>query len=224
MDNRTDVGESPVVLNNRWTEWLGASVMLVVLVLLLWWYHHLRGRPYQLFTLNKSLAIGQVVGLCLAVAAGPFLRLTGRMRGWITLRRPTCILAVAGLAAHGIISFWFLPKQFPWSYYTSHVASSIMGLAAIAGLLFLWALSYPAAWRLLGPRRWKSLQLLAYPILALGVTHFMLLDKFPNWIKWFKTFQPALPPGTMLPFAIACLLVAVKLVDLKCHGQTFPAK
>ena len=193
------------------------------MVLCLWWYHHMRGRAYDLFSFNKSLAIAQIVGLCLAVAMGPLSRFMGRLGRLVRFRRPICILAVVSLIAHGVISFFLLPRHFPWSYYASHPCSTILGLTALTGLVMLWGLSYPVAYNAIGPRAWKWLQLLTYPLLAAGVTHFVLLDKFPNWLKWFRTLEPALPPGTLLPFVLACLLVIIKLMDLRCHGQAFPS-
>ena len=222
MVSSMGVRESRVVLNNQWPEWLKAAVVLAGMALLLWWYHHMRGRPYDLFSFNKSLAIAQVIGLCVGVALGPLCRFALGGERWIGLRRPICILAVMGLVAHGTIAFFFLPKQFPWKYYTGHAVSAILGLTSLTGLLALWVISYPAAHRRLGARGWKWLQLLVYPLLAAGVTHFTMLDKFPNWAKWFRTLEPALPPGTMLPFALACLLGIIKLLDVMRHGQIVP--
>jgi len=183
------VRESRVVSTNQWPEWLKAAVVLAGMALLLWWYHHMRGRPYDLFSFNKSLAIAQVIGLCVGVALGPLCRFALGGERWIGLRRPICILAVMGLVAHGTIAFFFLPKQFPWKLLHEPLGLGHSRLTALTGLLALWALSYPACYRRLGRARGNGCNCWSTRCWP-RVSHTSCCwISSPTGPKWFRTFE-----------------------------------
>lgn len=134
--------------------------------------------------------------LVLALLPGPLAQafgLTGFLRGWLGIRRELGLAAFgygllhllfyaldAGMLA-GILSDLALPSM--WT-----------GWLALALLVAPAAISSDRATRALG-RRWKRVQRMVYPALALALAHWLLLD----W-HW------QLPAMAFLPLGVAWLL------------------
>ena len=217
---KTDVSEtavkilskSPIVMDNRWWEWMFSFLVYAGAFLLMWEYHRWRGRAYSLFTANKAVAITSSALFSFSLVLGPLHRLTGKFFRTLRLRRPLGVTAAVFMVLHMLFSL-FLVEKFNLTYYMEHWLSLVFGVTALIGFLMMWATSYKWALNRLGDDRWKKLQTLGYVFLALVILHTIAPGKLPNWILWFKTFNPPAPPGTMIPSAIVGLTILLKIVD-----------
>ena len=203
--------EERVIVRNTAGQWLFPALLSGSTFLFFMYYHALRGKPFSLFTANKCAGITAVIVFSATLLIGPLDRLTGKFRRFLVYRRPLGLTAFVFLSAHAFASLFLLPEQFPLKYFREHLFSTVTGAASFILLAFAAAISNARSLRLLGYNRWKFLQSLSRPALALGLAHFVVLGKFANWLKWFRSPDYIYPPGTMLPFAagVAALLVFV---------------
>ncbi|MFH1023665.1 MAG: hypothetical protein V1809_09790 [Planctomycetota bacterium] len=200
---------SPVIFRNRWWEWLVSGIVVAGLFLFVWWYHHLRGRSYDLFAANKSLAIGSFIAICLSLSLGSLRRLAGLPEVIFRLRRPLGVLAVVAVVLHSVISLFLLPAHFGWSFYGKKPVASLLGGAALVGLGLIAATSFKRMFERLGPVAWKRIHNLGYVLVGMIMIHYLLLGKPQNWVIWVMLHDQPVPPGTMLAsvFGLAALLL-----------------
>jgi hypothetical protein len=219
-DRQPDAAPASIVTANRPSEWALALTIVLAAGFAMMEYHRLwRGKGYSWLVANECAAIAGTVGIALALALGR-LRSVRLLR----LRRPLGISAVLAVTVHGLVSLFVLP-QYDWAYFVSHWLPMLLGIAALAGLAALVALSYPWALRRMAPALWKRWQACSYILLAAALTHFVLLDKFDAWLNWFRTHDPPAPPGTLIPFAFGVLALGLKLSHVVVtHTAKVPAK
>ncbi|MBN1982924.1 MAG: hypothetical protein JW795_15440 [Chitinivibrionales bacterium] len=210
MDKKKDVR----CLENTSREWMGAILLGVGLTLFFFWYHYLRGRPYELFTLNKSIAIAGVLQLGVALACGPLCRFGILSANFLRQRRTLGLIAMLMLSSHVVFSIFFLSGKFPWAYYAKYPISLTTSIIAIICLLVVTIFSFRNIALRMKPRTWKTVQRLSWLGLIFGYLHFMLLDKIPNWTKWLNTHEPIYPPGTILPGIVTALVLILFVIDL----------
>lgn len=212
-----------VTLANSWFDWFVSLMLAASIWLFLMFFHDWRGKAFSVFTAGKCFGISAVVIISMTLFMGFLARRSSRFAPWLYLRRPFGMTGVYFVIAHIGLSLLVLQQNFPWQYYLDHPLSTVC--AILATLLFLGVLasSFPAAFRKLGANNWKKLQTASYLALLLSLIHFASLDKFPNWINWFKTFKPSvwLPPGTMPPFLFGVLVLLCALIErLSAYRRT----
>lgn len=122
--------------------------------------------------------------MILAMLAGPLAGIFGPnrvFRGWLAIRRNL------GVAAFGYAVLHLVLYVIDMNALAAIVDELTLppiwtGWLALALMIPPAAISFDAAMRALGSYKWKALQRLVYPVLALSLAHWLLLD----W-KW----QPA---------------------------------
>lgn len=205
---------SPIVIANKWWEWIISFGIYAGVFLLMIEYHSWRAKPYSLFTTNKSLAIASALCICFALSLGPLYRLTGKFRKAIRLRRPLGLVAVLLVIVHVTISLLLLPQKFDLSYYAENWPSLASGAAALLGFLVLAAISFSRVLERLGLAKWKAIQSYGYVLLVLVLAHFVVLGTPANWLEWFITFNQPVPPGTLVPFVFGTAVILLKATEL----------
>lgn len=213
MIRKKNFNANPIIVRNSMLQWSISFVIYASLFMLMLEYHRWRGKPYSLFTINKAIAIASSLLLSFSLALGPLCRLTGKVNKAIRLRRTLGITGVIFILLHILLSLFFVEK-FDFSYYCKNWFSTIFGIAALIGFLLLWATSYKYALKQLGQNRWKHIQTSGYLFLTFAILHIVMLNKIPNWILWFKTFNQPVPPGTIIPSVIATVVILLKIADM----------
>jgi sulfoxide reductase heme-binding subunit YedZ len=108
------------------------------------------------------------------------------------LRRRIGVAAFFYAAAH--LFLYAADQSFDLAKVATEIASRIyltIGFVALLGLAALAATSTDAAMRRLGPRSWRRLHRLVYPIAVLAAVHFCLQSKLDEW-------EPTLMAGLLL--------------------------
>jgi DMSO/TMAO reductase YedYZ heme-binding membrane subunit len=204
--------KKPIVISNKWWEWVVSLALYAVVFLLMWEYHRWRDRPYSLFTANKAMAIASTLLFSFSLALGPLYRLTGRFRQAIRMRRTLGLTAAGFIVLHICISLFGVEK-FDFAYYRQNWLSYVFSSIAMIGFLLLSVTSYKRAFVWLGQNKWKNLHSMGYFFLAFVVLHILALGKFPNWIQWFRTLNQPVPPGTMVPCFFMTLTISLKVFE-----------
>lgn len=221
MDDRKG---SPVVMENRAWEWAIAVALHLFFFVLMLEYHRWRGRAYLadlrsfLFVGNKAAAIASVFSLGCALAAGPLNRLAALPAVLLRLRRPLGVVGAAGILPHAVVSIFFLGWKFDLKYYGSHWLSTIVGVAALAGFVWLALLSWRPALEKLGVSKWKAWQQTGYILLLVAFLHAnVLTGKLANWPDWFRKIgQPGnapVPPGSFVTALCVAAVLGLKAAD-----------
>lgn len=206
--------DANIVMANRPSEWTLALTIILAIGFAMLEYHRLgRDKGYSWLVANECAAIAGTVGLAIALALGR-LRSAGALR----LRRPLGVTAVFAATIHGLVSLLVLP-QYNWAYFMDHWLSMLLGIAALVGLIAIVAFSYPWALRRMGPALWKRWQACSYFLLAAVLAHFVLLGKFDAWLKWFRTHDKPLPPGTLIPFTLGVVALSLKLIHVAVSAR-----
>ncbi len=202
----------PIVISNKWWEWVVSLALYVAVFLLMWEYHRWRNRPYSFFTANKAMAITSTLLFSFSLALGPLYRLTGRFRQAIRMRR-TLGLTAAGFIVLHICTSLFGVEKFDLAYFRQHYLSFVFSSIALTGFMLLSGTSYQWALTRLGRYRWETLHSMGYVFLIFVVLHILALGKFPNWIQWFRTLNRPVPPGTMVPCFFVALTTSLKIFE-----------
>lgn len=215
-----EINVKNITLANSRFDWLVTLLFASSAWLFLMFFHDWRGKAFSVFTAGKCFGITAVVIISISLFLGFLARRAARISPLLVLRRPLGMVGVAFAAIHILFSLLLLQQNFPLQYYRDHLLSICCGILATAVFFGVFLSSFPAAFKQLGQNRWKMLQSASYTALLLSLIHFASLDKFPNWINWFKTFKPSiwLPPGTMPPFIFAVLDWPVPL-SKGCYGH-----
>ncbi len=229
MDDRGGRRQAPVVMVNRGWEWGIAIVLHAFFFFLMLEYHRWRGRDYIeslpafLFVANKAMGIASLMSLSCAIAAGPLERLLGLSPRVVRMRRPVGVTGALGVIPHVIVSLFFLPKKFDWSYYVGRWGSAVLGLAALLGFIWLAAISWPWALDKFGPGRWRSWQRWGPWLLLVVFFHAVVLTgKLANWPDWFSKIgrpgNPPVPPGSVVIGLCTALALGLRAADWIAGG------
>ncbi len=224
MDEKGRPVDRPIVMGNRAWEWGLALALHVFFFILMLEYHRWRGRGYLdggrmfLFTANKAMGIASLLSLSFALAAGPLERLAGLPAIAVRLRRPAGVVGAFGILPHVLASVFFMGWKFDWPYYVKHWVSIVLGAAALLGVLWLAAISWPWALRRLGPARWRAFQQAGYALVLVVFLHGVVFTgKLANWPDWFgkigKPGNPPVPPGSFVSAVSVAAVLALKAAD-----------
>lgn len=138
----------------------------------------------MLFVPNKALAGVGISLLAFTFLVGPLSRYFNRFDHWVGLRKELGIVGAFFIFAHVIISYFFLPKKFPPSWYSFTSLEWAAGLAGTVLLLFLFIISFRSMIARIGPSRWWFLQRWGLRIaMLLAVIHVFDM-KWAGWVKW----------------------------------------
>ena len=209
---------------NSWREWLVAFGFCG----LVWWfmlaYHDWwRGKPYSLATANEAFALAALYGLSFSLLLGPLHRLSGGLPGAIRLRRPLGLWAALCAAVHALLTLLVMNDKYDWAYHCKHWDLLTLGILAMALLLVLCTLSWPAALRSVGEKRWRLAQRAGYLVVALVLLHFTVLGKSGKWVEWFRLHDQPAPPGTLPAFVVGLAALALKAFEVLKRRSSPPA-
>lgn len=168
-----------------------------------------------LFLANKGLALTAVVMICLSVILGPTARFWPSFVRWVAYRKHIGLTGAGFAFTHILVALFLLPQEFPPSWFAANPGFLAMGILAFTTLLIITLHSTGAAQRRLGPRKWKIIQRLVYPAIAFACAHYMWMGKPANWLKWSRTLETPLPPGTLVITLIVITTLIVRLAALR---------
>lgn len=158
---------------------------------------------------NRAFGDASMVLVALAMVAGPLARLWPRFQWLVPWRRETGIHGIILAIVHGVIILdgwveWDLPRLLGYVVHPQTQdyimlqhgfgLGNMIGFGALGYGLVLMITSNDASQKLLGTT-WKFVQLGAYPLWALSVTHvayflYLHFQDFhrqvpePNWLQW----------------------------------------
>jgi len=202
---------SPIIRSNTPGEW-GLSLLILAGVFQFFWtYHQLwRGKPYGLSSAAECIGFAALTGIAISLSLGPLYRLGKLSMAVFRFRRPLGILGALLTFPHGMLSLFFLPSDYPWSYYVKNWSSLLLGAIALFGLLYLAWISRDRCITRLGLEVWKRRLGWASTLLILSVLHFLVLGKIPGWITWAQELKK-MPPGSLVAFAIAAIAISLRV-------------
>ena len=202
-------GGMPRCFSNPRLHWALSVAALIVLALLMTEYHRWRGRPWEVFSFNKGLAIAATALLAWACTLGPLYRLGMVGPRLLRSRRPVAVVGSLGVGLHILLVFTFLWDRFGWSWVVENPVSAALGGLAALGLGAMAVTSWPWAPRRLGMSAWLRMHSPARWILVAAAAHYIALGKPANWVAWARTFDQPVPPGTTVPTAMILIVVVV---------------
>ncbi|MFZ1626281.1 MAG: hypothetical protein WAT81_00570 [Candidatus Moraniibacteriota bacterium] len=185
-------------------DYLVAGLVAVVLLVLFSCYLFIR-RGYffdapltadVLYVPNKAIAGVGMVLLAFIFLIGPIVRYFDRFDKWLGLRKELGIVGAFLIAAHGIISYFSLPKKFPREYMSFLSLEFTAGLIGAALLVFLFVISFRKMIELIGAARWWFFQRWGLRIVILLAVLHVFDMKWVGWVKWL-TKTPAAPTAEL---------------------------
>ncbi len=189
--------------------WLSTSVFAALVFAAGSLYLFARRGDFNLYIANKALAVDALVLIGLSLALSGLVYFWDFIDTKIIYRK---FLGLAGFAlagAHISIVLWMLPeKGGPESL--THEASEILGTLAVLIFAMMAAVSNKYAFYRLGSKRWRALLRLGYWGFIFALAHLSLL-KYGGWIKWFKSFDPILPPLSLLAIIFGAAVIILRL-------------
>jgi len=224
MDERDMPAGSPILMENRGWEWALALFLHGLFFVFMLEYHRWRGRDYFeslrsfLFVANKAMGIASVFSIGFSLAAGSLNRLLRLPAAAVRLRRPLGVVGAFGILPHVVVSLLFLGWKFDLKYFVGRWPVTALGIAALAGFLWLAALSWPWALQRLGTAKWKAWQQTGYVlILAVFLHAVVLTGKLANWTDWFRKIgrpdNAPVPPGSVVIALCILLVLGLKAAD-----------
>ncbi|HLC47260.1 MAG TPA: ferric reductase-like transmembrane domain-containing protein [Candidatus Nanoarchaeia archaeon] len=207
-------------------DWFVATALCTIIFLLFWYYLYLRRgilvpflseEPLALFLANKSLALTSLFAIGISLSIGPLARFFRSFKHKLEYRREIGLMGFFVGAAHILITLVFLTYRFPLVKYIERWKAPLYGIMALLILIVVASISTTAAIRKMGYRRWKFMQRLSYIAFILIALHFSVM-KYAEWVKWFASYDPVYPPGSLLAIIFVGLVLllraSVLVIDL----------
>jgi len=214
--------KKPVVLKNTLVEWALSICAAAVGVGLCMFLFRLRGRPYSVYSFNKSAALTGGALVLSAIALGCVFRILAQK--WaIRYRRPLGILAVVLAITHAYLSAFYLSDRYDWDYYAQNWEALLYGFLALIGFALLWLTSYSFAHRRMGAMAWKWLQNSVYILLGLALLHFCHLGKPRCWLDWLE-HPVGVPPLSLMFFSCMVVIIVIRLLEPLIRGDGIAQK
>ena len=211
----------PVIRSNSTGEWSLTLILLAGFFQLFWTYHTYRGKPYSLCSASECLGFAALTGIAISLSMGPIYRLLNIPLGVLRLRRPMGILGALLTLSHGVLSLFFLPAAYPWSFYLKNWSCLLLGAIGLLGFLYLAWISRSSSIARLGIAAWKRRLRWASVLLLISVLHFMVLGKLSGWVEWAHQLDKV-PPGSLLAVGIASFALVWRVLDAT-RSNTRPA-
>lgn len=209
------------VVRNSLGQWIVAGGLYAAVFCFFMWYHAVRGRPYSLFVANKCVAIAAAILIGMSLALGPLARRWSSWQRWLPARRSLGLFGAYASVPHALLSLWgWLPLNFPsdgqftWAWYVTHWPCLVFGALTLVVLMAIASQSYPGGLQRFGQACWLGLQKLNWLALVLIVSHLVFKGTFPNWIKWWRTFDKPFPPGAFTTALFLVMVLVLKLTDV----------
>lgn len=199
----------------------GAALAVAApLFIILSTYLFFRRGYYDLYIANKVFAGVAAILLGIVLLIGPLSRFFSVFDRFVQYRKELGIVAFFLAIAHGIFSFFFLPKHFPTErFFTSGLWPFIFGLSATVFLIGLLAISTERSMRALGGRLWWPLQYWGIRIAFLFTALHVFIMKWNGWVRWYKVgggkelAHPEWPGAGLLVGWFIAFVVLIRLAE-----------
>ncbi len=145
---------------------------------------------------NKVIANVGMMIIALSFLFGPIVRYFNRFDTWLGYRKEIGIVGAFLILFHGIVSYFFLPKQYPQEYIDFLSIEFFAGLLGAFILFFLFIISFKKAITLLGASRWWFLQRFGLRIVVILTLLHVIFIKWSSWVKWFFQDIPIIAETT----------------------------
>lgn len=167
---------------------------------------------YNIFIANKVFASTAVVLIGLSLALSGLCYFWDFVDTKIIYRKYLGVMGLFYGIAHIIVTIVFLTEPFTVRDYLSrHPISAVFGALALIVLIYLGAISNRYAIYELGGQKWRNtMRYGGYTALLLVAVHYFVL-KYNGWITWFKTFDPVLPPLSLLTGIFVVFVIVMRL-------------
>lgn len=181
------------------------AILVAVVILVLFSCYLLVRRGYyfdapptadMLYVPNKAIAGVGMVMLALTFLIGPITRYFDRFDKWLGLRKELGIVGAFLIAAHGLISYFSLPKKFSQEYMSFLSLEFAAGLVGAILLVFLFVISFRKMIETLGASRWWFLQRWGMRLVILLAVIHVYDMKWAGWVKWL-TQTPGVPTAEL---------------------------
>ena len=189
-----------------------------------------RQSTMNLYLTNKSLASTAFLLISASYVLSAIYRFAGGGNQLLVLRRYLG-LAGFGLAVLHIACVWIVrdperPEAFKFGfpdYFLEHIVAITFGLAAFIIFAYVFKLSllfrkYTGTAQ--KTRLWRRKLRYGYVAVLLVFSHSFLL-KYEGWTLWLATFDPLLPPLSLIVSTVIFFLIVLKIVQLAVEKRIF---
>ncbi|MFZ2187639.1 MAG: hypothetical protein WAV46_03400 [Candidatus Moraniibacteriota bacterium] len=172
-----------------------------------------------LYVPNKVIANAGMAVLAFSFLLGPIVRYFDRFDTWLGYRKEIGIVGAFMALAHGAISYFSLPQNYPNAYIDFASLEFFAGLMGALLLFFLFIISFKKAIGLIGASRWWFLQRFGLRlVVAFTLVHVYAL-KWNGWVRWLtdgalpskELIAPWLPGASLLTTLFITWVVIVRL-------------
>lgn len=180
---------------------------------------------YNIYIANKVFASTALVLIGLSLALSGLCYFWNFVDTKIVYRKYMGVMGLYYGIIHILVTLFFLTDRFPWpEYLTGRAISALFGALALAILIILAAISNRYSVLELGGKKWRNtMRYGGYSAFLFIAVHFFLI-KYAGWIKWFQTFDPTLPPLSLLTaifvFGVIFLRIALWVSIKKKQEKT----
>lgn len=194
--------------------WIKTAVFSLFLFVFSSFYLYARRGVYNFDIANSVVATVAVYLIGFSFALSGLCYFFNIVDTKIIYRKFLGLCGFAYALAHGIISLFLLPAEFPFAQYylsSEHFPPFLFALIALFIFAMMAAISNRYAIHKLGGVRWRALLRLGYLGLVFVTLHFGLI-KYKIWLNWTKSLaKNPLPPLSLISF---CFIIAVFLIRL----------
>ena len=212
----------------QWKMFLKVLLFGFVILIFSFLVLYLRRAEFNLYIANKSVATASVILIGLSMALSGICAFWNFADTKLSYRKHLGLVGFGLGLAHYILTVGFFDGRFQLGWIVN--ANPAIWLAEIALLIFLimaaLSLFELSMIKKFGSEGWhKFLRLTGYTALILIAYHLITL-KYNMWFKWLQTFDPAIPPLSLIAavFIIFVLILRLALYfskkDYKDTSQT----
>lgn len=212
----------------HWLTTVGCSAVLIGLGL---WELMIRrdtGASWYLF--NKSLAGTAFLLILLSYTFSAMHHLWRPFKTGLALRRPFGLFGFGLAAFHVGLTFFIRDPanpaayKFPFpAYFLDHWPAILCALLAFGYFIYAFKISiwpYPFLQSSTKSRIWRRRLRFGYIAVLLVLFHAISL-KIEGWISWLQSFDPTLPPLSLIVVVISLSLIVFKSVQLISMRRLF---
>lgn len=193
------------------TLWIRTIILSIFVFISGSLYLFIRRGNYDLYVANKVFATTALILIGLSFALSGICYFWNFADSKIVYRKDLGLSGFAFAIVHIIISIFFLPNRFPYpQWMNEHWISALFGTVALIIFSIMAAISNNFAMQRLGVKQWKLILRTGYVAYTAVIVHFAVL-KYTEWIKWFTTFQPLLPPLSLFAFVFSVGVIVLRI-------------
>ena len=182
------------------------------------------------YLINKAVACTAFLMILLSYSFSAIHHFWRSFRVGIALRRPFGLLGYGVALLHIIITLLVSDpvnpseNKFPFpAYFLDHWISISLALLAVIYFTYAFKISIFTGPFLNSSDRallWRKRLRYGYVAIILIFVHAAIL-KYEGWINWFRTFDPSLPPLSLIMLSIGLILIFLKVYHLKNVRRLF---